>query len=213
MAFTFSQSVRLHLFRYKIFFENKIFSCKIFYRENKLFLLFNCIPNQISTPTATKNQDFLITHNQNRGQRLRKFKELNQIQASNIFRKKKKRKRKSQSIAIAVPPLRRPILKHWLKSMNCVYYRPNKNVQTFCFFFESTTTTLMEKKKNQKQRSQHGLLLHTKGVVSLLLFYTNKNRPSNINVIFFFSIYILNLYYIILLVNLFLLVQNKISFI
>ena len=212
MAFTFSQSVRLHLFRYKIFFENKIFSCKIFYRENKLFLLFNCIPNQISTPTATKNQDFLITHNQNRGQRLRKFKELNQIQASNIFRKKKKRKRKSQSIAIAVPPLRRPILKHWLKSMNCVYYRPNKNVQTFCFFFESTTTTLMEK-KNQKQRSQHGLLLHTKGVVSLLLFYTNKNRPSNINVIFFFSIYILNLYYIILLVNLFLLVQNKISFI
>ena len=212
MAFTFSQSVRLHLFRYKIFFENKIFSCKIFYRENKLFLLFNCIPNQISTPTATKNQDFLITHNQNRGQRLRKFKELNQIQASNIFRKKKKRKRKSQSIAIAVPPLRRPILKHWLKSMNCVYYRPNKNVQTFCFFFESTTTTLMKKKK-KKQRSQHGLLLHTKGVVSLLLFYTNKNRPSNINVIFFFSIYILNLYYIILLVNLFLLVQNKISFI
>ena len=97
MAFTFSQSVRLHLFRYKIFFENKIFSCKIFYRENKLFLLFNCIPNQISTPTATKNQDFLITHNQNRGQRLRKFKELNQIQASNIFRKKKRKEKESHS--------------------------------------------------------------------------------------------------------------------
>ena len=94
MVFIFSQSVRLHLFWYKIFFEYKMFSCKNIYRENKLFLLFNCIPNQISPPTAMKNQDFLITHNQNRGQRLRKFKELNQIQASNIFRKKKKKKEK-----------------------------------------------------------------------------------------------------------------------
>ena len=110
------------------------------------------------------------------------------------------------------------------RTQNRYIIDPTKMFQTFHFFFGSTTTTLTENKKSKVKtlivapyKKEQSLFTTPPRKylykIGNILFYTNKNRPSIINVltIIIFSLHILNLYYIILLVNLFSLVQNKIS--